>query len=257
MELHTKIDNKIQEGYTYMLKNQTTKGCDLWLEAWEDIKPLFKLTGAKDVYELNKKYTWTQFISNYVQDLEMELHNAGIRDAAYHQKRITYCQELLSFCGDDELINSNTRQAIGEAYFELGDRAACDRFFEGWLQEEPGCSRAYIGWANCYSRFKPIAGDYDKAEQILLHGLNQVELSNKVDLVYCLVLVYEQIGKQEKVKEYKKLFRELLPTASKNSIHYRQQPAKSIKIGRNEPCSCGSNKKYKKCCGMPMTHIGA
>lgn len=21
------------------------------------------------------------------------------------------------------------------------------------------------------------------------------------------------------------------------------------KIGRNEPCKCGSNKKYKKCCG--------
>ena len=25
---------------------------------------------------------------------------------------------------------------------------------------------------------------------------------------------------------------------------------KSNKIGRNEPCPCGSGKKYKKCCGM-------
>jgi len=24
---------------------------------------------------------------------------------------------------------------------------------------------------------------------------------------------------------------------------------KKVKIGRNEPCSCGSGKKYKKCCG--------
>ena len=24
---------------------------------------------------------------------------------------------------------------------------------------------------------------------------------------------------------------------------------KSPKIGRNDPCSCGSQKKYKKCCG--------
>ena len=23
------------------------------------------------------------------------------------------------------------------------------------------------------------------------------------------------------------------------------------KIGRNEPCPCGSGKKYKKCCGSP------
>jgi preprotein translocase subunit SecA len=24
---------------------------------------------------------------------------------------------------------------------------------------------------------------------------------------------------------------------------------KDKKIGRNDPCSCGSGKKYKKCCG--------
>lgn len=26
-------------------------------------------------------------------------------------------------------------------------------------------------------------------------------------------------------------------------------PAQSEKFGRNEPCPCGSEKKYKKCCG--------
>jgi uncharacterized protein len=29
----------------------------------------------------------------------------------------------------------------------------------------------------------------------------------------------------------------------------RREPAHSDKIGRNEPCPCGSGKKYKKCCG--------
>jgi uncharacterized protein len=29
----------------------------------------------------------------------------------------------------------------------------------------------------------------------------------------------------------------------------KKQPAKSTKVGRNEPCPCGSGKKYKKCCG--------
>jgi SWIM/SEC-C metal-binding protein len=27
------------------------------------------------------------------------------------------------------------------------------------------------------------------------------------------------------------------------------KPVQSIKIGRNDPCPCGSGKKYKKCCG--------
>jgi uncharacterized protein len=27
------------------------------------------------------------------------------------------------------------------------------------------------------------------------------------------------------------------------------EPVRSTKVGRNEPCPCGSGKKYKKCCG--------
>jgi uncharacterized protein YecA (UPF0149 family) len=27
------------------------------------------------------------------------------------------------------------------------------------------------------------------------------------------------------------------------------QPAPSGKVGRNDPCPCGSGKKFKKCCG--------
>jgi len=27
------------------------------------------------------------------------------------------------------------------------------------------------------------------------------------------------------------------------------KPVQSMKIGRNDPCPCGSGKKYKKCCG--------
>jgi uncharacterized protein len=26
----------------------------------------------------------------------------------------------------------------------------------------------------------------------------------------------------------------------------------SAKVGRNEPCPCGSGKKFKKCCGSPV-----
>jgi len=30
----------------------------------------------------------------------------------------------------------------------------------------------------------------------------------------------------------------------------RSEPVRVVKVGRNEPCPCGSGKKYKKCCGM-------
>ncbi|MCT4663237.1 MAG: SEC-C metal-binding domain-containing protein [Tissierellales bacterium] len=46
---------------------------------------------------------------------------------------------------------------------------------------------------------------------------------------------------------------ELLSESEKNDIAKKQRKSKTIvkepKIGRNEPCPCGSGKKYKKCCG--------
>ncbi len=30
----------------------------------------------------------------------------------------------------------------------------------------------------------------------------------------------------------------------------KQIPVQVQKIGRNDPCSCGSGQKYKKCCGL-------
>ncbi|MDD3382979.1 MAG: SEC-C metal-binding domain-containing protein, partial [Bacilli bacterium] len=29
----------------------------------------------------------------------------------------------------------------------------------------------------------------------------------------------------------------------------KRAPVKSSKVGRNDPCPCGSGKKYKNCCG--------
>lgn len=31
-----------------------------------------------------------------------------------------------------------------------------------------------------------------------------------------------------------------------------REPVRSVKIGRNDPCPCGSGKKYKKCCGAAV-----
>ncbi len=38
--------------------------------------------------------------------------------------------------------------------------------------------------------------------------------------------------------------------AAQQRIHQKgREPVRSQKVGRNEPCPCGSGRKYKKCCG--------
>jgi uncharacterized protein len=70
----------------------------------------------------------------------------------------------------------------------------------------------------------------------------------------------------ETFEEFAKTMRRMFPDALASYAHLgrsifeaiqeqesgERQPAVSSKIGRNEPCPCGSGKKYKKCCGAAV-----
>ena len=60
-------------------------------------------------------------------------------------------------------------------------------------------------------------------------------------MFYCLHEIYD-FFKDDIKKAYKK--RGLV----KDSVDIFQSPATSLNIGRNDPCHCGSEKKFKKCC---------
>jgi uncharacterized protein YchJ len=36
------------------------------------------------------------------------------------------------------------------------------------------------------------------------------------------------------------------------NVPEKKKPVTVTKVGRNEPCTCGSGKKYKKCCGKDV-----
>jgi len=49
-----------------------------------------------------------------------------------------------------------------------------------------------------------------------------------------------------------RLTREGLPAYFSEDVEREPEPepARAVKVGRNDPCPCGSGKKYKKCCGQ-------
>jgi len=248
MDKYQDINSKIQKGYEMLyVKKDEAKACDEWLSAWDEIKVLFAEGEANDINEMDKKYNWTEPIFNYVQDLEQELHNAGCDEKDYYFKRITYCQELLQWCGNIESIEQNTKRAMAESYFETGDTATCDQLFGEWLKEDPQWGYGYIGWSDCYRSRDNT--HYEKAEAILLSGYAQEGLHDKADVVDRMVTLYEDMGQPEKAKEYKREYTALQRIAPEGSHHYKATPVVAEKIGRNEPCPCGSGQKYKRCCG--------
>lgn len=61
-------------------------------------------------------------------------------------------------------------------------------------------------------------------------------LEAKAEYLYTLPQ-WDRVFSVEKRKEIQKSYRESVMVRNEN------------KIGRNDPCTCGSGKKYKKCCG--------
>jgi uncharacterized protein YecA (UPF0149 family) len=53
------------------------------------------------------------------------------------------------------------------------------------------------------------------------------------------------------------IFRYFKPGSAASELSLRDTPTyrrSEPKVGRNEPCPCGSGKKYKLCCGRVTLH---
>lgn len=265
MDIYRQIDNRIVKGYVYQEEGKYEKASDCWLEAWEDLKGIYRRKGLKSLDELDFLYSWTEpFIMNFVQDLEMILGNAEGRDRTYCQKRITFCQELIDYLSPkDDTVFENCRRAIAESYERLGQRDRSIKLYREWLKEDPAWGWGQIGYSDIY-HFPSKNEDMDlkKAEEILLEALELENLRDRGDLLDRLSEIYLKMGLDDKSREYKRMEKEL-QSSSTSKVSLRNflksegigledisgRQRKSEKIGRNSPCPCGSGKKYKYCCG--------
>ena len=100
--------------------------------------------------------------------------------------------------------------------------------------------KEYIG-LNSYAQRDPVA----------MYRIESADLFDKMvddireDTVRQVLSVVPRVQSTERVQVAK-------PTSEgfAGGQTVRKKPiVKTVKIGRNEPCSCGSGKKYKKCCG--------
>jgi SEC-C motif-containing protein len=147
------------------------------------------------------------------------------------------------------------------------------------LKTDPRWGWGWIGWSDCYRfRFaRPELRDLNRSEQLLLEGLSVSEVRDFKDLAERLADLYEEQGRGEEAKGIRRQVRgslpaiqhtlevgsgdnvlrqdeELSPSELPNvAAHLRvsspQVTTSRQKVGRNDPCPCGSGKKFKKCCG--------
>lgn len=243
------LDDKMYLGYMLLEKRETEEACNIWWDAWNDIVCLMNQHNISGIDDFNNKFKGTQSVFNWAFDFEMELHNAGINDASFVQKTIDFCSEYIKRSEDKQQVNiQNMKLTIAESYISLGKQNEGDALFESYLKKDPEWGCGWIGWSDCYWIFHGNKhNNYEKAEAILKMALSVEGLRDREDVLERLMKLYSG---NERNEEADAIERELIELEEReNLVRDDIQQAVSTKVGRNEPCTCGSGKKYKKCCG--------
>ncbi len=278
------LDDKMQTGYELLASSDVEAACRIWLEAWNDAVRLLDKAGIKSIADFDKRFGGTQSLYNWIQDLENELWNAGLRERQFHSARIALCEEgLRRFRPCDDLMTDNRRRALAESYFELGETEKAEALYREWLDADPCWGWGWIGWSDCYWFTRTGKVDLNRREQILRKGFAITRVRDRADIAGRLAGLCEKQGRDQEAKEFRrqsergapvevsrtvsssgKVLRQKtqlnlggagLPLSELSSVAemMRETPTMSIarqKVGRNEPCPCGSGKKFKKCCGV-------
>lgn len=118
------------------------------------------------------------------------------------------------------------------------------------------------------SYFSELISDPDEIEDLLdeIHDISVagMRMQEYFDLLDSADIVFDGMKQAEKMMRlivdvqnntrqwtnYGHTPNELHPSDKSNLLPFPSvHPVHSQKIGRNDPCPCGSGKKYKKCCG--------
>jgi tetratricopeptide (TPR) repeat protein len=263
------VDDKVQAGYGEFEHDQNACAA-AWLDAWSDVLRLCDATGIRSIEAFDERFPMTQSLYNWSQDLEDVLWNAGLSDREMLRARIAVCAEALRrFPAEDQQMTENRRRALAESYFELGETGKAEELFESWLADDPRWGFGWIGWAGCYIPDARRPNDYSRAEELLSRGYATPDVRDRAVIADWLQVLCEDTGRQREAEEFarqaEKLRRQpprvsvsprlkLAEEHEETSANAPARPARTVKVGRNAPCPCGSGKKYKKCCGSP--HAG-
>lgn len=87
--------------------------------------------------------------------------------------------------------------------------------------------------------------------------LETMEEDTEVNLNYDKELLYKNMVEAKASWLYElPQWDKLIPKERRKELYKEQKLSKTVvkgpKVGRNDPCPCGSGKKYKKCCGRDL-----
>ena len=244
------VDRWMQSGYQHSQEREAVAASTLWLKAWRAVLKIMDDHDVQSIKDFDLRFGGTQSLYNWVQDLELELSNAAHGDDRLCHEGIRLCKTFEERFGDeDALIKENMRRALAGFYTNLDEMDTVDELFGGWLREDPQWGWGWTGWSDCYYLLRK-EGNADKGEQLLVQGLAVAGVRDEIDMLDRPQTLYSDLGREQEAREVRDRLKKIEPKRVPALTDTEPQvPLRVTKVGRNEPCPCGSGRKYKKCCG--------
>jgi len=244
-----RLDDLMQQGYRELKSRREAAACDIWIATADLFFSLFHRGDYARLDAFDDSFAGTEFVSNWVHDLMEALHNAGLAQPIYNEHRVRLAADFLQQIGEPvQSMRESLRRELGIGWSELRRRDQSDALFADWLREDPQWGWGWIGWADTYHHCRSGDRNLARAEELLERGLAMEEVRDREDLIERQADLREIQGRMEEAKALRQT-----ANALRDSHARQRMPAPfraSPKTGRNEPCPCGSGKKYKKCCGQ-------
>lgn len=231
--------------YGTSTKRSTADEARQYLDAWDHLLSIMERENNFSNKLGSDIIDWQ--IGNWANDLTVLLMNARL-----YENLIRVNEQILkiSWNRNDNLFHENAMREIADAYADLGNKEKCYELYEQYLEEDPLWGWAWIGyWRQLNDhddeRFPHVL------DQIYTKIKNGEPFRDKEDLCRELADEFERLGEYKKTRKMR-IIEEKAKKKPSQILTSFITPTK--KVGRNEPCPCGSGKKYKHCCGRKMTN---
>lgn len=244
-------DEFVQRGYEAQ-NAQDDVLLESWWRAWEIFQGIIREEKEKcSVSGLMEEQDYQYPVDAWLQDLEMELGNLG-----EHEKRLDFCHAVLNMLDWTFDDGSNFCSAIGEELYAAGKAEEGEAWFRNWLQREPHNENAWNVFSWCVQEQEGAEAAYRLIRKEVIgvpctiHNSLLFErakrLAQHLELTEDLKWIESQLtsfsDSMEEADYYNDLYDDFRMPVQKPIV-------KEKKVYPNDPCPCGSGKKYKKCCG--------
>ncbi len=151
------------------------------------------------------------------------------------------CEKALAIYRDKDVLFNNIEGMRPDAMREIEKVILLENVDKKWMEHLDNMEelKEYIG-LNSYAQRDPVAMYRIQGADLFDTMIDDI----KEDTVRKILSVVPKIQKVERVQVATPLVEGFGDGKS-----VKRAPAKSTKVGRNDPCPCGSGQKYKKCCG--------